>query len=77
MDPSGTHVFAAGSDHKIRAWSILNGQPVSDVGRQADTQGQSRLLRDSYPSLINGIEVTEDNRIHILNDRQLETYMQY
>ncbi|KAJ9116388.1 hypothetical protein QFC22_004829 [Naganishia vaughanmartiniae] len=77
VDPTGTHVFAAGSDHKIRAWSILNGQPVPDVGRQSETQGQRRLLGDSYASLINGIEVTEDNRIHILNDRQLETYMQY
>ncbi|KAJ9099284.1 hypothetical protein QFC21_004165 [Naganishia friedmannii] len=77
VDPSGTHVFAAGSDHKIRAWSILNGQPVPDMARLLDTQGQRRLLSDSYPSLINGIEITEDNRIHMLNDRQLETYMQY
>ncbi|KAJ9100945.1 hypothetical protein QFC19_005341 [Naganishia cerealis] len=77
VDPSGTHVFAAGSDQRIRAWSIMNGQLVPDTRRQAGGQGQRRLLGDPYSALINGIEVSEDNRIHILNDRQLETYIQY
>jgi hypothetical protein len=36
-----------------------------------------KLLGAPHPALINGIEMAEEDKIHILNDRQLETYMQY
>lgn len=73
VDPSQTHVFAAGSDQKIRAWSIWDGQPVQEYGKP----GPQRLLGTPHPAQISGIEMPEEDKVHVLNDRQLETYMQY
>lgn len=66
--------MAAGSDQKIRAWSIWDAQPVQQYGPQ---QGLKRLLGQQYPAQISGIGMPEEDKVHILNDRQLETYMQY
>lgn len=66
--------MAAGSDQKIRAWSIWDAQPVQDYSPQ---QGSKRLLGHQYASQISGIDMVEEDKVHILNDRQLETYMQY
>lgn len=77
VDPSQTHVFAAGSDQVIRAWSIWDGTPVPYLERQSKTPSQRRLLGEQHSALVNGIEISEEDKIHILNDRQLETYMQY
>jgi hypothetical protein len=77
VDPSQTHVFAAGSDQIIRAWSIWDGQPVSESVQPSASSRQHKLLGTPHSALINGIEIAEEDKIHILNDRQLETYMQY
>lgn len=72
IDSSQTHLLAAGSDQKIRAWSIWDGQPVQEYG----TTGPQKLLAQ-HPAQISGIEMPEEGKVHLLNDRQLETYMQY
>ncbi|GHJ90316.1 hypothetical protein NliqN6_6718 [Naganishia liquefaciens] len=71
-NPTQTHVLAAGSEQKIRAWSIWDAQPVQEYGAQP---GMKRLLGQQYPSQISGIEMPEEDKIHILNDRQMETHM--
>jgi len=60
VDPSERFIFAAGQDKVIRAWSVLNGQPL--CGREVETvTGKDvGLLNTRFEEGVADIQIVED-----------------
>lgn len=70
LNPTQSIVFAAGSDHRVRAWSLRTGAALES----SLAAGESGLFDKVFDAPVSGLSCCADGVLNVLNDRKLEVY---
>lgn len=73
LDPTGSIVFAAGSDHRIRAWLLRTGEPISTTASSLP-HADSGLFEKKFDVPVSGLSCPSQGVLNVLNDRKIEVY---
>ncbi|AFR92625.1 WD repeat-containing protein 21A [Cryptococcus neoformans C23] len=71
LSPSGTHLFASGSDNRIRAYSLLTGSPLTPWPEDEYHQQEENPLVKEFEDKITGLSVRDDLGLDVVVKGQL------